>query len=212
MTSQSSSSDSRSDHWATTVFRDTSTTPLIATGDMYVHVVSNFLQKELSHCSSRCYGGSTPEARIRLKEEFEEIFEISFGGQSELTVRLYHREGDHRARLLCKWPRSSGGGSIYSCLPLNVLEFHRAESSLQICEKRPGSSKLSLWASLKFSTIESTPWSLRERNLLPCIVNLVLGLAIFHCTLLSLRGHDNGKPVTNIQDYELAGETEVFGG
>lgn len=132
---------------------------------MYVHAISSFLQEELSHCSSRCYGESTPEARIRLKEEFEEIFEISFGGQSELTVRLYHREGDHRARLLCKWPRSSGGGSKYSCLPLNVLEFHRAESSLQICEKRPGSSKLNLWASLKFSTIESTSWSLRERSL-----------------------------------------------
>lgn len=93
---------------------------------------------------------------MRLKEEFEELLEISFGGQIELTVRLYYREGDHRARILCKWPRSSGGGSKYSCLPLNLLEFHRAESSLQICKKRPGSSKLDLWANLNFSTIESS--------------------------------------------------------
>ncbi len=92
---------------------------------------------------------------MRLKGEFEEIFEISFSGQSELTVRLYYREGDHRARILCKWPRSSGG-SKYSCLPLNLLEFHRAESSLQICKKRPGSPKLDLWAGLNFSTIERT--------------------------------------------------------
>lgn len=43
-------------------------------------------------------------------------------------------------------------------------------------------------------------------------INVVTGLAIFHCTLLSLRGHDDGKPVTHIQDHELAGEEEVFGG
>jgi hypothetical protein len=109
----------------------------------------------LSDGSSRCYGEQTPDARIRLREEFEEIFEISFSGQSELTVRLYYREGDHRARILCKWPRSSGGGSKYSCLPLNVLEFHRAESSLQVCKRRAGSSKVNLWASLVFTTIES---------------------------------------------------------
>jgi hypothetical protein len=43
-------------------------------------------------------------------------------------------------------------------------------------------------------------------------INRHPGLVIFHCTLLSLRGHDDGKPVTNIQDHELAGESELFGG
>lgn len=42
--------------------------------------------------------------------------------------------------------------------------------------------------------------------------NGVLGLVIFYCTLVSLRGHDDGRPVVNIQDYELAGEGEIYGG
>lgn len=115
-----------------------------------------FLDEKLILSSSACHGESNPEARTRLRGEFDEILEVTFGsGQTELVVRLYFRERDHRARVLCKWPRSSGDGSKYSCLPLNVLEFHRIDSSLQLCKKRPGSSKLDLWASLKFSTIES---------------------------------------------------------
>lgn len=43
-------------------------------------------------------------------------------------------------------------------------------------------------------------------------VTFFSGLVIFYCTLLSLRGHDDGKVVTKIQDYELAGETELYGG
>ncbi|ERF70930.1 hypothetical protein EPUS_06715 [Endocarpon pusillum Z07020] len=172
---QSSSTDTKSEHWVTKVFLDTSTTLLTKTGAI-----------------SRCYGEHTPEARTRLKEEFKEILEIAFGSGSELVARLYYREGDHRARILCKWPSSSNGGSKYSCLPLNVLEFHRAESSLQICTKKRGSSKLDLWANFVFSTIER--------------------LVVFYCTLLSLRGHDSCMPVTNIQDYELVGEAELFAG
>ena len=160
--------------------------------------------------SSRCYGEHNPNARPRLKEEFEEILEISFGGQTELTVRLFYREGDHRARILCKWPSRSGRGNKYSCLPLNLLEFRRAESSLQICKKIPGSSKVDLWASLTFSTIEST--SRCRVKYLRSKTDVALGLVIFYCTLLSLRGHDDGKPVTKIQDYELAGEAAVFAG
>jgi hypothetical protein len=96
-----------------------------------------------------------PEVRHRLKDGFEEIASIFFGGQSDLSVRLYIREGDQRARILCKWPRKSGRGYKYSCLPLNQLEFYRVESSLQVCRKRLKGSKLDLWASLKFSTLES---------------------------------------------------------
>jgi hypothetical protein len=94
---------------------------------------------------------------------------------------------------------------------LNLLEFHRAESSLQLCKKRPGSSKVDLWASLNFSTIESTSWTPGE-VFIKGRANSVLGLVIFYCTLLSLRGHDDGKPVAKIQDYELDGEKEMFGG
>jgi hypothetical protein len=39
-----------------------------------------------------------------------------------------------------------------------------------------------------------------------------LGMVIFYCTLVSLRGHDAGRPVTHIQDYELAGEKLAFEG
>lgn len=107
--------------------------------------------------SSKCYGESSPGVRRKLQdEEFLDIFEIAFAPvPDELVVRLYHRAHDDRARMMCKWPRSSGNSYHYACLPLNVLEFHRFECSLQICKKRAESSKLDIWANLVFSSIES---------------------------------------------------------
>lgn len=37
-------------------------------------------------------------------------------------------------------------------------------------------------------------------------------MVIFYCTILALRSQDGGRPVVKIQDYELEGEEELFGG
>lgn len=37
-------------------------------------------------------------------------------------------------------------------------------------------------------------------------------MVMFYCTFLALRSQDGGHPVDRIQDYELAGEEEIFGG
>ena len=37
-------------------------------------------------------------------------------------------------------------------------------------------------------------------------------MVLFFCTFLALRAHDCGRPVSDIGDYELVGETELFGG
>ena len=37
-------------------------------------------------------------------------------------------------------------------------------------------------------------------------------MVIFYCTFLALRSQDSGRPVENIEDYELEDEEEIFGG
>jgi hypothetical protein len=78
-----------------------------------------------------------------------------FGNSSGgIVVRLYLREEDNRARILCKWLGRSGG-TRYSCLPLNMLDIRRDGSSLLLCRHISGSCKGEMWARLKFSTMES---------------------------------------------------------
>lgn len=79
----------------------------------------------------------------------------AFGNSNgEMVVRLYLREDDNRARILCKWHGRSGG-TRYSCLPLNTLDIHRDGSSLLLCRRILDTYKVEIWARLKFSTMES---------------------------------------------------------
>jgi hypothetical protein len=79
----------------------------------------------------------------------------AFGNSNgEMVVRLYLREDDNRARILCKW-RGRSGGTRYSCLPLNTLDIHRDGSSLLLCRRILDTYKVEMWARLKFSTMES---------------------------------------------------------
>ncbi|KAK2757351.1 hypothetical protein FQN54_004865 [Arachnomyces sp. PD_36] len=161
-------------HWAMKVFEDdAAATPLPRSNER-----------------SRCYGVHMDTAKARLAEEYDELFQLSFGGGSELSVRLFRREEDHRARILCKTPSSRG--SSYACLPLNNLEIVRSGSCLQICKKTKTQDELELWAALRFSTIER--------------------MVLFFCTFIALRAHDCSKPVSDIPDYELSGEVELYGG
>ncbi|KAL4916282.1 hypothetical protein BDW62DRAFT_186420 [Aspergillus aurantiobrunneus] len=132
---------------------------------------------------SICYGDSQPDLAEWLEaEEFVQLLELSFGN---FRVRFYLREDDHRARIVCSASRK------HYCLPLNLLEIVRhGPSCLQLCRRRKGGSELVVWANLKFSTIEV--------------------MVIFYCTFLALRSQDSGRPVSQIRDYELNQEEELF--
>ncbi|KAE8152696.1 hypothetical protein BDV25DRAFT_57505 [Aspergillus avenaceus] len=175
-TSHSAGSNATSDHWAKRVFLDMrSVTPIPYVGE-----------------SSKCLGELVPGAKRWLqKEGFEELFQLAFNGDSDLRVYLYVRDRDHRARIVCRSPRSSRSSNYY-CLPLNLLEVVRVGSCLQLCRRRHKGYELVLWANLKFSTIEH--------------------MVMFFCTFLSLRSQDCGRPVDCIRDYELDDEEELFGG
>ena len=95
-----------------------------------------------------------PDRHFPGDSQFVIDLSSEFPGGVGLVVRLYIREEDNRARVLCKWPSRSGGYD-YSSVPLNALQFHRKGSALQLCRIRPGSSRLDAWAILQFTTIES---------------------------------------------------------
>ncbi|KAL4897115.1 hypothetical protein BDV59DRAFT_169828 [Aspergillus ambiguus] len=176
-TSQSlSSTNTVADHWAKRVFLDEHpSTPIPNHGE----------------CST-CHGEHLPGAKRLLHEQgFEKLIELSFNGDSDFRVHFYIREDDHRARVLCKSPRSSRGSEYY-CLPLNMLEIVCVGSCLQLCRRGKGGKGLIVWANFKFTTIEQ--------------------LVIFFCTFLALRSQDSGRPVERIRDYELEREQELFGG
>ena len=79
------------------------------------------------------------------------MFDNSSGG---VLVRLYLREEDNRARILCKW-RGRHGGTRYSSFPLNTLSIHRDGPALLLCRPILDSYKLGMWARLKFPSMES---------------------------------------------------------
>jgi hypothetical protein len=142
--------------------------------------------------SSKCFGDEMPRIKEWLLDEgFEEVLALSFNDGPDLSVRFHVRESDRRARIVCK-VRHSTRASEYFCLPLNMLVVLREGSCLRLCRKRRSGTEFVLWTSLKFRTIER--------------------MVIFYCTFLALRSQDSGRPVDNIEDYELEDEEEVFGG
>ncbi|GES58531.1 hypothetical protein ATEIFO6365_0004068200 [Aspergillus terreus] len=171
-----SSTNTVAEHWAKRVFLDEHTTTLIPND---------------GECST-CLGEHLPGAKRMLHEQgFEKLVELSFNGDADFRVHFYIREDDHRARILCKSPRTSRGSEYY-CLPLNMLEIVCVGSCLQLCRRSKGGKGLIVWANFKFTAIEQ--------------------LVVFFCTFLALRSQDSGRPVERIRDYELEREQELFGG
>ncbi|KAL4882855.1 hypothetical protein BJY04DRAFT_186190 [Aspergillus karnatakaensis] len=133
-----------------------------------------------------CYGDAQQNLHEWLEDEgFGQLLELSFGN---VRVFFYLREDDNRARIVCSQAKQ------FYCLPLNMLEIIRPgpnPSCLQICRRRRNGLELYVWANLKFATIEV--------------------MILFYCTFLALRSQDSGKPVSQIRDYELHQEEELFG-
>jgi len=123
-----------------------------------------------------------------------------------LKARFFCRELDYRAKLVCEWA-SRSGRSRYSCISLDKLHVQRYGGLLQYSTISANRGRLLLWVTLRFTTIESERASCSNGSVLNAT-----GLVLFHCTFLSLRSHDSGKPVKDIQDYELRDETPFFAG
>src|SRR5436190_16626089 len=130
--------------------------------------------KSLTFCSTKCYGSHMPSAKARLEDEYDHLFRLyvekpsrtlallrlltPFSDFPGLSVRFFLRDRDHRSRILCRTPQP-GNGAIYTCLPLNKLQIHRRGSCLQLLSKAQDGISLELWANLKFSSIESRPFT-----------------------------------------------------
>ncbi|KAJ5888010.1 hypothetical protein N7495_008051 [Penicillium taxi] len=141
-----------------------------------------------------CFGDPHPGIKQWLQEQgFEQLLQLEFNDEANLTVYFYLRERDHRVRIVLKFPRR-GRSSEYFCLPLNMLEVVRDRNGciLRLCRRRRSGTELVLWASLKFATIENQ--------------------VSFFSSFLALRSQDAGHPVEDIRDYELEGEEELYGG
>ncbi|KAJ5420666.1 hypothetical protein N7465_003185 [Penicillium sp. CMV-2018d] len=137
------------------------------------------------HWAKDTFGSSTTNTPL------PSVREKSLNDESDMRVSFYLRRTDHRVRILCR-ERHRMGPSNYYCLPLNLLEVLRDGSCLRICRRRNRGTELVLWTQLKFTTLED--------------------LVLFHGTFLALRSQDEGHPVGEILDYELAHEEQCFGG
>ncbi|KAJ5485993.1 hypothetical protein N7530_000293 [Penicillium desertorum] len=118
------------------------------------------------------------------------VRERSLNDETDMRVSFYLRRSDYRVRILCKEPHRTGPSDYY-CLPLNLLEILRDGSCLRLCRRRNRGTELVLWTQLKFTTLED--------------------LVLFHNTFLALRSQDEGHPIGEILDHELAHERELFG-
>ncbi|KAJ5957227.1 hypothetical protein N7501_011506 [Penicillium viridicatum] len=137
------------------------------------------------HWAKDTFGSSTTNTPL------PSVREKSLNDESDMRVSFYLRRTDLRVRILCR-ERHRMGPSNYYCLPLNLLEVLRDGSCLRICRRRNRGTELVLWTQLKFTTLED--------------------LVLFHGTFLALRSQDEGHPVGEILDYELAHEEQCFGG
>jgi len=71
-----------------------------------------------------------------------------------MTIYFFLRATDHRVRIIIKIPHRTRPND-YFCLPLNMLEIIQQGSCLQLCRRRHAGTELILWATIKFTTIES---------------------------------------------------------
>lgn len=117
----------------------------------------------------------------------------------------YVRGRDFRAKVVCEWPERRRE-MTYSSLPLNELHSKRDGSMLYLCRAIAGIGSNTVWAALKFPTVECESFPVRSA----CTDDEVL--IIFHCTFLALRSYDNGKRTMEVFDHDLHGETTFFAG
>lgn len=124
-------------HWAMKIFDGRhSSTPFSTLGERSI-----------------CYGRDEPRAiEMLLDDGFEKVAEMPFEA-TNVTVRLYWRPDDNRARILYLTKDEHGNRMRY-CFPLTSLRFLRSQSCLQLCRVNRKGGHLELWSRLRFTMYE----------------------------------------------------------
>ncbi|MCJ1357144.1 MAG: hypothetical protein MMC33_007140 [Icmadophila ericetorum] len=176
-TSSSETSSTRSvsdNHWVPNVFlQGRPTTAFVTTGQ-----------------ASACYGPHMPGAGAKIAQDYDKLLELPFES-GELIVKLYVRQSDLRARILCRTLRGTRTRTE-SSLPLTHLKVVRRDSSLQLLQRRPSRQSPFLWACLRFPSYER--------------------MVLFHCSLISLKAQDACNPVGELRDHVIVGEELIYSG
>ena len=169
-------------HWAKEIFKDpdaisATRLPIPKNQERYAYpkrLTFDFVV--LTTTSAQCYGEAMRYAKDHMEHKFEPLLQMYVHSrhtenlliclhstfQKGMICRLYHRPGDHRARMLCESPEKSGH-YWYSTVGLNQLEIIRRDSTaLCLCKPRQGQNAKA-WALLQFLTIESM--SIESRRL-----------------------------------------------
>lgn len=102
---------------------------------------------------SSCLGRDEPRViEILDGEGFEKVAEMPFEA-TNVTVRLYWRQEDNRARMLYL-TKDESGYRWRHCFPLTGLKILRTGSCLQFCRVNRKDGRLDLWARLRFTLYE----------------------------------------------------------
>ncbi|KAF2085042.1 hypothetical protein K490DRAFT_68242 [Saccharata proteae CBS 121410] len=137
---------------------------------------------------TRCHGEDEPAALEMLRRDgFIKVLEQPFDAAA-VTVQLYWRSDDHRARILIltvDWL----GRPLRHCIPLSALKILRDESNLQLCRVDPRNGEHDLWANLQFLHYER--------------------MVLFYCTIVAMKRHD--RVPSMLEDYFQPGEKQEFG-
>lgn len=125
--------DTSPKHWAKSVFRSMSSTPLPwSVEETRYHEQRG--TKELSHPN----------------QAYEMVIDFSY--PEGVRIQLFCRLSDYRAKIVV-WYRDYQENMDYGCLPLEDLHIRREGSVLRLCRRR-SSGKPVPWVSMKFTTIE----------------------------------------------------------
>ena len=135
---------------------------------------------------SRCFGEHIPGAVKKLEQSYIELLRVPFE-TGQVEVRLYLREEDRRARILC---RQDVGGRKAICQTITVFRIARKDSCLHLVLLDGHRESLLVWATLRFPTYER--------------------LVLFFCCLLALKAQDESDPIRTLDDHMLEGETVPF--
>ncbi|KIV94928.1 hypothetical protein PV10_02645 [Exophiala mesophila] len=129
-----SSTEVSTDHWASKVYKNLSSTPL-----------------ETAPETSRCFGGVLRSGRSwPERHEFEPILKLKFPGG--LQTSFHWRRRDYKCKLLCEWVDGKRG-QRWSCMSLTDLHVRRKGPFLYFCRPTPEAVN-TVWTSLKFTSIE----------------------------------------------------------
>jgi len=139
---------------------------------------------------STCLGRDEPHVIAILDGDgFEKVAEMPFE-VVDVTVRLYWREEDNRARVLYL-TKDEDKNRMRFCFPLTGLKIMRQGACLQLCRVNRRDGQLDLWARLRFTLYER--------------------MVLMYCTMTAMKCQDQAGTPEGLEDV-FDGEKIEFSG